>query len=330
MPKYKKPPHDALVKHCFDNLSTAREFLEEYLPSDLSQRLDFKTIKRRKDSFVETSLKKKISDVVFSLDLNHEPNASKEGFVYILIEHQSSSDYWISFRLWKYTLLLLDKYTKDKNKLPLIFPMVFYNGKSRNNSPRNLAELFQDPELARKYLYNDYHLVDLQKMSDDDINYQKHLSMLLYVMKHIHDRDMIKMIEEMFAKCEKAILIDKKNEYIHLRSVLWYAHPRIEDNKLNKIAEVISNNLHEEEGESNMRSIADKFYEEGYIKGRSIADKFYEEGYSKGKLVAEGLVKETEIKIIQSMLAKGLSISQIAELTDIKEETISIFSEIDC
>ena len=30
------------------------------------------------------------------------------------------------------------------------------------------------------------NLIDLNAMSDDDINYEKHLSFLLYTMKHIH------------------------------------------------------------------------------------------------------------------------------------------------
>lgn len=60
----------------------------------------------------------------------------------------------------------------------------------------NLWELFASPEEAKGLLANDYQLVDLQSMSDDEINYDKHLSIILYMMKHINQRDKLKLIED--------------------------------------------------------------------------------------------------------------------------------------
>ena len=71
------------------------------------------------------------------------------------------------------------------NKLPLILPLVLYNGKDKYTAPRNIWELFSNSKLAKKALIEDYRLVDLQAMSDDDIDYEKHLSFILYTMKHI-------------------------------------------------------------------------------------------------------------------------------------------------
>jgi len=49
-----------------------------------------------------------------------------------------------------------------------------------------------DPMQAKELMVSDYQLVDLQSMSDDEIVQQKHLGMMSYVMKHIHQRDMLK------------------------------------------------------------------------------------------------------------------------------------------
>ena len=47
-------------------------------------------------------------------------------------------------------------------------------------------------------------------MSDDDIDYEKHLSFLLYTMKHIYDRDLLNMLKEAMNRCAKALIIDKR------------------------------------------------------------------------------------------------------------------------
>jgi hypothetical protein len=54
----------------------------------------------------------------------------------------------------------------DKNRLPLIVPLLVYNGTKKYDSPRNLWDLFIAPEQARKLMTEDYRLVDLQSISE--------------------------------------------------------------------------------------------------------------------------------------------------------------------
>ena len=55
------------------------------------------------------------------------------------------------------------------------------------------------PGIARKAITEDYNLIDLQAMDDDSIDYGKHLSFLLYTMKHIHELDTLAMIKDAIA-----------------------------------------------------------------------------------------------------------------------------------
>jgi predicted transposase/invertase (TIGR01784 family) len=179
--KQANSPHDALLKKVMENPIAAAEFLDEYLPVEFKQQLDLSTVQMEKESFVEKNLTRQLSDIVLSV----KTKDNEQAFVYALIENQSTPDYWISFRLWKYALLLAERHMKGKDKLPLICPIVLYNGSKKYNAPRNLWELFTDPAMSKKLLAGDYRLIDLQAMSDDDINYDKHISMLTYMMKHI-------------------------------------------------------------------------------------------------------------------------------------------------
>lgn len=106
-------------------------------------------------------------------------------------------------------------------------PLVLYNGKKKYNAPLNLWELFSYPDMARKAISDNYNLIDLQAMSDDDIDYEKLLSFLLYTMKHIHDRDMLAMLKEAMQKCSKSLIIDKGQDYVHTKLILWYTDAKV-------------------------------------------------------------------------------------------------------
>ncbi len=113
---------DALFKRIMQEEVAAKEFLEYYLPKEFKDLIDLSKVRIEKESFVEEGLKRRLSDIIYSV----KTKENEEAFVYVLIESQSTADYWISFRLWKYMLLLLERHMKDKNRLPLIASLLVY------------------------------------------------------------------------------------------------------------------------------------------------------------------------------------------------------------
>jgi len=99
----KKLAHDALFKRIMENDIAAKEFLEEYLPTEVKNIVDLDTIKVEKESYIEPNLTKRLSDIVYRVNTkNHQ-----EAFIYIAAEHQSSVDQLMPFRLWRYVLYQL-------------------------------------------------------------------------------------------------------------------------------------------------------------------------------------------------------------------------------
>lgn len=77
--------------------------------------LDLTTLKVEKEAYVEDSLKSRLSDIVYSVQTKpNDVGKTDTTLVYTLVEHQSSPDYWIAFRLMKYSLLLLECHTEKK------------------------------------------------------------------------------------------------------------------------------------------------------------------------------------------------------------------------
>jgi len=307
--KVNKTNHDILIKKAMENPSLAREFLEEYLPDEYKQLIDLTTLKPEKETYVEESLRTKLSDMVFSVQMHNKAEDKKyNAFIYTLIEHQSYSDYWIALRLLKYSLLLLERHTIKRNKLPVILPIVIYNGKKKYSAPRNIFELFTYPDIARKTIEEDYRLIDLQAISDNEMDYEKHLSFLLYTMKHIHERDTILMLKEAMRRCSKAIIIDKEQNYVLTKLILWYTDSKVPEEKRQLLEQIIIDNLPKEEANNIMRTIADSYIEEGFNKGILQGT---EKGIEKGKA-----------ELIKMMLNQGNPVDKIAKITGLSVSDI--------
>ena len=281
------------------------------LPESFKNVVNLETIKVEKESFVEKHLTKQLSDIVLSAVTKD----NQQAFIYTLIEAQVTPDYWIAFRLWKYTLLLLERHMKGKDKLPLVCTLVLYHGSKKYTSPRNLWELFGDQDLAREILSSNYPLVDLQAMSDDEINYSKHLSIILYLMKHIHQRDTLGLIEDVFKHCREAIIIDSQQDYLYTRFMIWYTNSKIPVGQKKELEQIVINNLPNKDVNRVMRTIADSYKEEWFDKGLVQGiEQGIEEGEGKKAIeIANNMLKSNlELKLISSVT--GLSIDALQKL----------------
>ena len=304
MPNSKKPsrkgpkkniPHDALIKKVVENQVARIELLEECLPTKFKSMIDMTTAKVEKETFVEQNLAKQLSDVVLSVQTKEGDKA----FIYILLEAQVKPDYFMALRLWKYTLLLCERHQKDK-KFPLVCPLLIYHGNRKYNAPRNLWELFADPAMARKLLTGDYHLIDLQAMADDKINYSKHLSIILYLLKHIHQRDTLKLVEDIFKNCRKAVLIDQSQDYLYIKLLIWSIDNKVPVEQKQQLTQIITENLQPKDSGNVMRSIAQAYIEEGEARGE---------------------VKKA-MSIARNLLKAGLSPDIIADSTGLSKEQV--------
>lgn len=178
-----------------------------------------------------------------------------------------------------------------------------------------LWELFGDQDLAKEILSSNYPLVDLQAMNDDKINYSKHLSIILYLMKHIHQRDTLGLIEDVFKHCREAIIIDSQQDYLYTRFMIWYTNSKIPVGQKKKLEQIVINNSPNKDVNRVMRTIADSYKEEWFDKGLvQGVEQGVEEGEGKKTIeIANNMLKSNlELKLIFSVT--GLSIDALQKL----------------
>lgn len=59
-------PHDAFFKQYLSQPAVARDFLQQYLPADLTALLDLSQLRLEKDSFVDEKLRSYFSDLIYT------------------------------------------------------------------------------------------------------------------------------------------------------------------------------------------------------------------------------------------------------------------------
>ena len=123
-----------------------------------------------------------------------------DGYIHLLLEHQSSADKNMAFRQ-----LIIDMLSPPCNvilkrviKLPLVIPVLFYHG-SRSPYPfsTNWLDCFSNPEQAGKVYTTGFPLVDVTVIDDDEIMNHRRMAALTLLMKHIRQRDMMELLDRL-------------------------------------------------------------------------------------------------------------------------------------
>lgn len=138
-------PHDRFFKETFSHLDLARPFFQNFLPPEISQALQWETLKREEGSFLDEALRECSSDLLFTVGSTGNTTV----LLYCLFEHQKTPDRWMALRVLHYQVLIwrgwLKKHPRAK-KLPLILPIVLYQGSRPWRASTQFIDLIQLPE----------------------------------------------------------------------------------------------------------------------------------------------------------------------------------------
>jgi len=217
-------PHDAAFKSAMHDVRVAKEFFMNYLPEAVQRRIGWSTLELQNSSFIDRELHPTASDVLYRVNLLDKPASS--AFLYILIEQQTQPDRWLPFRLLGYVVRIIEQYQKQQknkkqalDKLPLVFPLIFYTGSSAYTYPLNTPALFDEPALARAMLVEDCRLIDLKAVDDSLLLSHRWTGLLELFMKHAKTRDAFNLLQDTLALIKGLLEVDANN---YVASMLKY------------------------------------------------------------------------------------------------------------
>ena len=143
-------PHDALFKSAFREADAAASLLRALLPPSFAAQIDASNLTLEPGSFVDEALRERHSDLLYSCLLN-----GSEVLIYFLLEHQSTVDPLMAYRVARYVDRILEQWLRGHEgaqRLPVVLPIVVYNGATPWTAPTDLRDLFDLPGAARPAL----------------------------------------------------------------------------------------------------------------------------------------------------------------------------------
>ena len=306
MASAKHLPHDRFMRQNFERIPWARAYFEQNLPRALRSLVDLQTLALHPQSFVSDDLRLQTADVLFSVQTTRPQKRHTKAYMYILVEHLSTPDPMLAFRILKYMVAIWDHHLtkslpRQRVPLPLILPFVLYTGRRKFTHSTAFFDLFDgDKGLAQELLSHPFALKDLSQTPDAELEGYALAQPALLMAKHIYalrhgDRA---LLEKLVAK---VVLIEKKGEMDYAKDILVYAMlaGRIPDKKL--LVDVIETAF---EGDSAM-NLLKEFEKDGIKKGRELG---LQEGLEKG--LEEGLER-----VALNLLEKGVSLEFIQDTT---------------
>ena len=306
--------HDSGYKKLFSNRTIFRQLIETFVNQEWVHSLDFDKCEPLDKSFISEHYKETESDLIYKVQFH-----DREVYIYILIEFQSTVDPFMALRVLNYiTNFYMDFLVNNKgvNKLPAVFPIVLYNGAAPWTAPVNLSTLIeQTPPLGRFALDFQYFLIAENRYSQEALLNIRNIVSTLFLAESHYDLDVLEVeLLNLFSS-----EVDKEAVSLFLN---WFKqlafHGRFEPEDYQSLESIYRT---EEEVKTMLVTALERererFFQNGLREGK-------QEGLLEGK--QEGLLEgeqkgriEEKIETAKAMLAKGMEITLISEITNLSE-----------
>lgn len=307
-------PHDAVFKKLISSPEVARDFLTIHLPAPLREMCDLTTLRLEATSFIEQDLRAYYSDVVWSLKTKEG-----EGYIYCVIEHQSTAVPHMAFRLMRYATAAMQHHLDAGHKtLPLVIPMLFYHGvQSPYPWSLNWLDEFDNPQLARQLYTEAFPLVDITVVPDDEIMQHQRVALLELMQKHIRDRDLMGLVDRLVTLLVTGIANDSQLQTLFNYLVQYGDATRFSE----FIREVAERSPHHKE---RLMTIAERLRQEGHRHGlqeglQKGLQQGLEQGLHEGKQTG---TREEALRIARMMIEKGIERDLVLTITGISVDEV--------
>lgn len=286
-------PHGKFLRQFLSRQEIASAFFKSVIPESSQQSIDITALEISKDYFVDEDLEQQLSDMLFRVYRNDLTPA----FIYLLFQHKGNPEPLISYLLLRYMERVWEQTISQGliGHLPLIIPVVLYNGSTKWNVSNQFGSLFGDVKDLFLFL-PDFHyiLCDLSQLTKDNFTEKNSLSTGIRLLQHINDRNLSDILP--------GILSPLKNSLETHHTKLFLSH----------IIEYLCATT--TIGEKNIQSIMEETFAKS---GKDVCENVYEQ------LFHEGIIHQSRDSIIDVLTVR------FEEIPSAILETLNNINEID-
>lgn len=324
---------DRSSRWLFENKENVQGLIE-IVASELVERLDFTQLTQLNRSFVSDTLREQESDILYSVPF-HSETGTDELLIYILIEHQSTVDVTMGFRVLFYMTQIWDAQRRDwesnnvpksKWRLRPILPIVFYTGSQRWQIPLSLTSLMDLPEALSRFVPTyDTLFLSVKETEASDLTKTGHpLGWLLSVLQQEHaDVEAIKRV--LLSALSHLNSLDAEQTQQRERAILYLLllvlHRRPAEEHASLIS-LIDEQTYGMEVESMAESIIEQSRKQGLEQG-------LEQGETRAKREAILKLLQVRFDVVPEDLTHKISAMQNRSLLDSLFEKVATAQTLD-
>ncbi len=193
----------------------------------------------------------------------------------------------------------MQRHLEAGNKtLPLVIPILFYQGrKSPYPYSMNWLDNFDDPALAKHLYSQDFPLVDITVIPDEDIMRHRSMAALTLIQKHIRQRDLTRFLNKL------AGLLTRN--HISGQQVIALVNYMLQAGEAQDARTLLYEMAqHAPQYGDELMTLAEQLKQEGRLEGIQTGE------------------HENSRKIARAMLEKGFPTADIIELTGVSAEEL--------
>ena len=186
--------------------------------------------------FITSKYKERESDIIYKV---------KNKNVFFLIEHQSTVDYSIVYRMMEYSIEIMRAIIKNKEnkrkefKYPLIIPIIIYTGDKKWDAKLCMKELTEEVEWHKEK--EEISLIDINNYSKEELLEENNiLSKVLLLEKSKNEIEFIKNVESVLQNANNKNLEKLKD------IIIYKAYDALKKEELEEILEKIKERKEEE------------------------------------------------------------------------------------
>ncbi|SEI49997.1 Rpn family recombination-promoting nuclease/putative transposase [Nitrosomonas eutropha] len=196
--------HDHGYKLLFSHPEMVADLLRGFVREDWIKYLDFSTLEKINGSYVIDDLRERHDDVIWRIRWRKDQAGETESdwlYIYLLLEFQSTVDWFMAVRIMTYVGLLYQDLIRSESigtdkRLPPILPVVLYNGEPRWQAPVNIANLIMPVpgglERYRPQLH--YLLLDEGNYSEHELTSLHNLAAALFRLENSHTPEDVQQV----------------------------------------------------------------------------------------------------------------------------------------
>ena len=322
-------PHDRLFRAVFSDASQAASMLQAVVPRELRENVDWNSLRLVEGTFVDDALRESESDLLFEAGYGKGKQRLR---LYLLLEHQSTPDVWMRFRLLKYCCRIWDADLSDdrsRTELRPVVPIVFYQGTRGWSHSTEFADLFSPTVRGWPWVPRFEHvLLDQTGMDPGDVGGAAMGRIAQLLMMAAFDRHADTALETA-ARLAASLVPGGTMDYIRIISLYVLA---TQDRAAAQAFDGTLRLHRHGQGEEIM-SYAHELLEEGRAEGRARGrEEGREEGRAEGKVEGREEGREEgfqrgKVETVEGLLRVGADWDLIRSATGIDESEFRAIKE---